>query len=248
MWQVGQYVTLNKEQKSKAKQHIKTFHAWHRETQLSLYVDFLKNLKPNLATDTIDPVYLDKESDKLQDLIDSAMAELLPGFVEIATTLDQEQIRELRQNLEKERQKYRDDYIDDKPENIQERRIDNIGNTVGRFFGSFNDEQKSRLKNWEQNLVSYESALLVQQEKLEENFLKSLETPNEPEKIEAAIRAMMIYRSDDWEPDLRNAIQQNKKLTYNMLAELFMSRTDKQKARTSKKIDGYVADLVALQN
>lgn len=247
LWQVGRYVSLDSEQKKQAKQHIKDFHKWHRNTQLSLYIDFLQTLKRGLEKDSISPNYLDLESDKLQDLIDISMAKLLPGFVEISESLSPEQITELKNNLEKERQKYREEYIDDKVEKIQKRRIDNISSYVGRFFGSFNSEQKALLQEWTQNLVPYEEAMLAQQRTLEENFVHSLRNPSAPKEIETALRAMMFYRSDDWDPELRTAIQANKALTYKMFSALFMSRNEKQQQRTTQKINAYIEDLSALQ-
>jgi hypothetical protein len=176
------------------------------------------------------------------------MEKLLPGFVEISLSLSDQQIQEISEKLAKERQKYKEDYIDDKPSKIQARRIDNITGYVGRFFGSFNDQQQAMLVAWEENLVPYEAALLVQQKTLEENFLQSLRNGASKEDIELALRALMFYRSDDWEPELRKAIQANKYASYALMAKLFMSRTQKQKDKTNQKLDGYIEDLRALQN
>jgi len=245
-WQLGQYVTLKGEEKKFMKHTFDEFHDWHRSTQLSLYIDYLKQLKQGMITKPITAEYLHAESDKLQDLLDSSVGYLVPGLTQVAMGLNNEQIEEVVKNLEKERVEYREDYIDATDKKIQKRRINDITRYIGGFFGSFTDEQKQALIKWETNLVPHEELMIKQQEIWQQEFLNAMTFQDSQAELQTRIQALMLVRTDNWDPELQRVLDLNQRATFEMLAELFNSQTPKQRKKLERKFDQYINDFTIL--
>jgi len=217
-WQLGQYVTLKGEEKKFMKHTFDEFHDWHRSTQLSLYIDYLKQLKQGMITKPITAEYLHAESDKLQDLLDSSVGYLVPGLTQVAMGLNNEQIR----------------------------RINDITRYIGGFFGSFTDEQKQALIKWETNLVPHEELMIKQQEIWQQEFLNAMTFQDSQAELQTRIQALMLVRTDNWDPELQRVLDLNQRATFEMLAELFNSQTPKQRKKLERKFDQYINDFTIL--
>lgn len=245
-WQVSRYVTLKGEQKSAAKTIFKDFHLWHRRTQLKDYAEYLTYLKKGIMEDQVDPTFLHEASDKLQDMLDTSMIQLLPGLTQIAATLSDKQIDEVTKNLTQKRKKYRKEYIEDDRDAVQRRRIKDLTRYIGPFFGSFTHQQKQRLKDWENRLSPYEELLIKQQEQWQADFLKAMEYRQTPNKLKEKLSALVLYRTDNWNEKLQKRLDTNQTLTYEMMANLFNSRSQQQRKKTEKKLNHYIEILLEL--
>lgn len=245
-WQISQYVTLVGTQKKQANAALDTFHDWHRQTQLSLYAAYLEELKTGLLQKPVTPDYLHTESNKLQDMLDVSMNQLLPDIAHIAATLNEEQIQEVVQNLEKDRAEYQEDYIDAKPKDVQKRRIRDITRYIGGFFGKFTEEQEARLTSWEDSLEKHEVLMMSQQQDWEADFLAAMQYQNNLPVLQDKLRALMLYRTDNWDEELQRKLDINQDLTFEMLADLFNSQTPKQEKKMERKFDQYIEDLKQL--
>ena len=242
-WQLSQYVSFTQEQKREVQAMLKEFHSWHRRTQLTLYADYLEQLKNTLLNDKITGEYLHQESDNLQDMLDISVEQLLPGLTSIAVSLDDEQIAEIVTNLEKDRKEYQEDYIDDSDEKVQKRRIKDLTRYIGPFFGKFSDEQKQMLVDWEENLVPHERLMIKQQLHWEQDFLSAMDYQDQPEILSQKLLVLMLYRSDNWDQELQDIMDKNQIHTFAMLAKLFNSQSPKQKAKMKRKFDQYITDF-----
>ena len=53
-WEVDEYVSLDPQQKKQLNNNVAQFHQWHRQTQLPLYAEFLKQLESQLLDQKVD--------------------------------------------------------------------------------------------------------------------------------------------------------------------------------------------------
>lgn len=242
-WKLGQYVKLDAEQKKFAKTAIDDFHRWHRETQLCSYATYLESLRDGMLAGPVTAEYLHIESNKLQDMIDVSMEKLLPDLTKLAATFSEQQIAQVVSELKKNREEYRDDYVDADSKHIQKERIKDITRYIGGFFGRFSDQQKQRLIEWEESLSPHEELMLKQQEQWQADFLTAMQYQDKPDELQARLRNLMLYRTDNWDKELQQRLDINQDLTFAMLADLFNSQSDKQKDKLRRKFDQYISDL-----
>ena len=235
-WQLGQYVSLHGEQKKLSKKRFKEFHDWHRNTQLTLYAQYLEELKRGMLAGNITGRYLHSESDKLQVLLDQSIEYLVPGLTDVAISLSDEQIQEIVAKLGKEREEYKTDYLDADDKKVQKRRIRDITRYIGGFFGTFSDEQKQLLRQWEENLIPHEALMIHQQNLWQQEFLEAMANRSNRLALEKKVHSLMLVSTDNWDPELQSVLDINQAQTFEMLANLFNSQSPKQKKQNGEKV------------
>lgn len=239
-WQLNSYVDLEGDQKALAEQTFKNFHAWHRQTQLPLYVDYLKGMQALFDKESVSAEELHKASNELQDLMDISMQELLPGLVEILSTLSDEQVNELLENLAKESEKYEEDYVDISAKKQRKLRIDEIRDYVDRFLGRPSSEQKQSLDDWADSMKDYEALMLKQKKQWEADVAAAMEVRHDKALLANKLASLVVYRTDNWDAELEAVLDHNQTLTFDMFAFLFNSRDEDQREKTRKKIQNYI--------
>jgi formate dehydrogenase maturation protein FdhE len=239
-WQLNSYVDLQGEQKKLAQGHFKTFHAWHRLTQLPLYIEYLEGMQSLLDQENVSAKELHDASNELQDLIDISMQELLPALVEIFSTLSDEQVQELLENLDKDSEEYRDEYVDVTSKKQRKLRVEEIRSYVDRFIGRFSSQQKDLLSQWAESMQAYEALLLKQKQQWKSDVAAAMVVREDKTLLAEHLAGLVVYRTDDWDPELEAILDHNQELTFDMLAQLFNSRSESQRAKTRKKIQSYI--------
>lgn len=245
-WQVGKYVSLNKEQDQFTKDAINRFHSWHRQTQLPLYAEYIRGLKPRLTSGELTGKQVHAETDQAQLFLDASIEQLVPALVELAASLSDEQTKELQRNLQKEREEYQKKYIDISDKKRFERREEQLKKHLERLIGSLTKEQKAGLEAWARALEPYEQLTLEQQVAWAKQADEAMQERNNLEALEKEIRGLMFYHAENWGAEAERIIDANQELTWNFIASVFNNMNAKQKAHLENTLDGYVRDFEAL--
>lgn len=242
-WQIGKYVTLNKQQQTIADERIEAFHQWHRKTQLPLYADYIDGLLARMRNDEMTAEWVHNETDIIQDLLDLSVQQLKPDIVDLISSFSDEQVTEVMERFEKEREKYQKKHVDVNPKKILKLRKSELTDRLGPFFGRFTTEQKTLIEEWAAALEPYE-ALTLKQQKLWEGELKAaMNVRKNKKELGARLDGIMLYRTDDWDPELEKILDKNQALTYTLIAKLLNTRTENQVERFERKLAAYRDDL-----
>ena len=243
LWKIDGYVSLTQEQKTFTKAGINDFHAWHRKEQIPLYAAYMEQLKPKLNNTNLSGVIIHKETDELQQLLDESINYLMPTLVELAFSLSDDQIIELDKNLAKKRKKYTKQYVTVGKTKLYKNRIDDLCKYMDPFFGRYTSQQKEWLELWAQQLIDYEERMVTQQENWSANLLSALKNRTTKPVLHAQLKDIVLYRTDNWEPELNAILDKNQATTYDLVATLVKSQTTKQRDKMNKKLDKYVSDF-----
>ena len=242
LWYVEKYVTLDKEQKTFAKATIDDFHNWHRSTQIPIYADYIEDLLQRID-EPFTAKSVHDETDRVQLFMEASFKRLLPALADLCETLSPEQIKEIEARLAKEREKYKKKYVDSSDEKKLKLRIKDLIDYLGQFFGKFTPEQKQWMDTWSQSLQPYESLTLVQQEIWAETFLKAMEHRDNRAQLESHLQQLILYQTDNWQPELQAKLDHNQAKTYELIAKLLNSRNEKQREKFRKKLNSYLKDF-----
>lgn len=239
MWYLQSYVTLEGEQKKFAKKTVKEFHEWHKQTQLPEYSKYIEYLLVRLDSPyTAKEVH--EETDRAQLLIEKSFNQLIPSLADLCETFDQKQIDEIEKKLDKDLKKYDKKYVKSSEEKKLKLRINDLKDYLGPFFGRFTDEQKQWMEDWSRSLKPYEPLTLKQQEIWKHTFLSAMFHRDDREKLEKNLKELVVYQTDNWQPELQETLDYNQSQTYALLAKLLNNRTDKQKQKFKKKLTSYL--------
>lgn len=245
-WQIGKYVSLDSKQKKYLSENFKEFHQWHRQTQLPIYAEYIDTLITHLTTEKIDGQWIHGETDKLQIFIDASVKRLKPTLATLMSTLSDEQVEEVLDNLAKERKKYKKKYVDISEKKQRRKRREELVDYISPFFGSFTEQQKQWLEEWLDQLQTHEPLTLKQQELWAKKVEDAMMHRNNIELINSKLDGIIIYRTDDWAPELQRILDHNQEATYSLLAKLVNNQTEKQKKKMLSKLKNYQKDFISL--
>lgn len=245
-WHIGTYVSLEGPQKQLVDTMLDNFHDWHRSTQLSIYANYLDQVIPHLESEKITGEWIHQQTDIVQDMLDVSMIQLKPQITELMASFSDKQVEEIIKSLKKDRKKYRKKYVDTSEKKQSKRRKQQLLDYAGRFFGRLTPQQKVWLDEWEQSLWDYEVLTLQQQEILANKVEGTLALRKNREKLSPLVDEIIFYRSEKWEKDLQDVIDHNQVLTYELLAKLINSQTEKQRDKMLRKLRSYRDDCISL--
>lgn len=245
-WYVGQYVSLTHEQKQTLSVSLKSFHTWHRTTQLPIYANYVQDVTHRIQSETITGKWIHNETDKVQLMIDDSVNILKPTAISLLASLSDKQTKEIEKNLKKDRKKYRKKYVDISDKKIIRNRKEKLLDYIGPFFGSFSKEQKRWIEDWAKNIKPYEALTLKQQQLLSEKINLALDNRKNRAELTRLVDEIMFYRTDDWDPELEAILDDNQESTYALLAKLVNSQKTNQKKKMLAKLNSYRKDFISL--
>ncbi|MAG76963.1 MAG: hypothetical protein CL811_09390 [Colwelliaceae bacterium] len=241
-WYLDDYVTLNKTQQKAFDEVFNELHVWHRETQLPIYAEQLKQLKADLAagiTEEKAKEHLGKTNEYWIVVREKAKTDL----IELTHMLSEKQRKELLANLDKQNQERienreelsREEWVKEECKEQQSQFKSWVGKlsksqkadiceATGELQSTFNHWMDYRMA-WHN---SFTDALDVSLSK-EEYVALFAELISEPEKL----------RSDEY-LSLR---EQNNRVFVGLFAEVMNGLSQKQTNRLNNKIDDFIEDI-----
>lgn len=245
-WYVGQYVSLDRNQKNILDKSADEFHDWHRQTQLTIYADYIDHIVHALNSGKISGEWIHKETDTLQDLLEVSVTQAKPIAITLMASLSDEQSAEILKKLKKDRKKFKKKYIDVSEKKQKRNRKDDLLEYIAPFFGSFTKEQKSWIAEWGTQIKDYETHTLQQQEAWSNTVKIALEQRDNSVALRGYVDSMFELHSDGWDLTFQDILDYNQDISYNLIARLVNSQSEKQRKRTIKKLKSYKQDLLDL--
>lgn len=245
-WKINAYVTLTSEQKALSKKGIQEFHDWHRATQLPKYAHYLTLLKPHLNSNSLNGQLIHEQTDQLQLLLDDSITHLMPTLVDLAHSLTHDQVNELKDKLRKKRQEYAKEYVNIDTNKVEKKRIDDLRQYMDDFFGKYSVTQTQWINTWSEQLIPYESLMLTQQENWANHLVRALDHRQDKKKLHTQLQSIVLYRTDNWDKTLNDILDKNQAVTYDLVATLVKSQSQKQRKKLNKRLDQHINDFTRL--
>lgn len=248
MWKIDRMVPLDAQQRSRVKSDIHTLHEWHRATQLPRYADYLEDLQKRLDPASVTAEQIHAETDQLQLMLDDILERAIPKAADIISGLTDDQVAAMLDNIVEERQEYIDENIKPGEKKRREKSAGEAKDYFKRFLGRLTGEQEKWIDDWSQQLVPYTELAAQQQLLWQEHLAKYLEVRQNRSLLEQGLRELMLYRTDNWNDELQQAMDTNQALSYALIARILNSASAKQQAHLSKRLNGYIADFRQLSS
>lgn len=247
MWKVERLVSLDAEQKQQTKQALQEFHAWHRKTQLVQYAQYLSQLEKRIGQGPpITAKEVHAETDKIQLLLDQSLTRMLPDISRVLRTLSDQQVSELLDSLTEEREEYVEEHIDISEKKRLKKRQKDLEKHLTRWLGKLTRQQKQRLNTWSEIIEPYEQLSAKQQILLQTQIAEVLAQRANEDALQSGLKEMMFYRTDNWDPELAAVLGRNQVRTYQLIAAILNSRTEKQHAKLGTELSKYIAICLEL--
>ena len=247
------YIDFNGTQSIQIKDELTKLQAWHRRTQLSLYIDTLQKFQRQIPSGMDATQACELFADvRLKLLAVSDYAE--PAVLALAGTLSPEQLTRMERKFAKGNADYVDDFIEATPKASRKKRYKRAVSRAEMLYGSLGDQQLDVIgQSIDQSRfdarLSYAERLRRQRDALESLRLlvasKSAGTDT-PEKTRTVIRALFDRLINSPSAAYREQLEKMTLDTCKSFADLHNSTTPAQRARAVEILKGYENDMKTL--
>lgn len=221
------YVSLDGEQESLLEERILLLADWHKEEELPLYIDHLKQLE-SLNKDNVTLESLQANRDQMRDHYQRLVSKAAPDLFSLSMQLDTKQESEFVDSV-KERYKERDEkYAGKTEQELREIVLENTEEWMEEWLGKLSNQQKVRAKQLSKEVIinsplwrDYRSSIIQELEYLFENKTNTV--------VYQQVFMRLLFEPESYYSDqLRDNIDRNIKLTDQFTLDISQSMSDKQ--------------------
>ncbi len=144
-WYIGSLVTLDDTQQAALRDWLGRTLAWHRDTELSRYEGFLRDLADKVVLGP-DPARFPETVKQAEGFMQELAAQVAPEAAALLMTLDSTQVDELLSNLEERNREELEEESERTPAVRQKRRIRSMTRSLERWTGTATVEQKALIE------------------------------------------------------------------------------------------------------
>lgn len=243
-WTLKGYVSLDREQRGELKQHIKTLHSWHRQTQLPVYADFLEQLKTMPDHPQLTGQVVEDKAVELQKLLQQTAAEAVTPFTTMLLSLNEEQVEELLATLDEKIAEERDEHVKRDADEQREYRIEFMTDLIKSWAGRPTEAQRERITQWATEIESAMAMEMDSRQYWRNQLAEQLPLrTTQPEKIEQLVRDILLAPPPYLSESEKERMARNQQLSYQLVADLMQSLSDKQRQHFNEEIDDLTEDL-----
>lgn len=144
---IDDYVTLNSGQEEILTERVLVLAQWHKNNELPRYLKQLTEIR-NKDPKSVDPAYVSDQIAQVRQHTKRLVAQITPELYALTQQMNDTQIKELLNNLEKNDAKFADKYQGLEEEDIRTIYQQRIEENLERWLGSLTEEQKRLAQRW----------------------------------------------------------------------------------------------------
>jgi len=234
VWQVGDYLDLNRDQKASLRDDLSVLLRWHRESHLTLYADWLSEL-PSQYSDGVSAQMIEDLFDQMLVWGEEIENQAMPLMTDVLISLNEGQIDHLELEFRTTNEEWMDVERGESLEDYQRGWSEEIEDAIERFTGRLNAEQLDYLKR---KSVTYqpERALWGEyRERWQRDFFVLLRS-NKKEDFPIRFELLMDSREDYYGAEFSKVFESNLDLNREVAAYLLSNLTEKQTNKFNKTL------------
>ena len=247
-WWLNGYMDFTDAQEQPVRDSLADLHRWHRREELPAYAGLLARMQ-QAAGAAVTPEQVCTYTSQVRTHLQRLVEQSAEGLARLAPTLQEEQLRHLDLQFEKNNQKWREQWLDGTPAELLDRRVERTVERFENFYGRLNDRQKDLLRErlaasgfdpriaWAERLHRQEDMLRVMQEHRGDE---------RPAHVKAEMLALLRRSLEPQDAEARAQYDRMWLEGCQTMAALHNSATAAQRRNLIEKLQGYETDFRAL--
>lgn len=245
-WYVGDYVTLDREQRRLLDVRLSERLAWHCSSQLGTYAELLRALEAPLGADeALTAAELEQFLQRGEALWEALMIAITPDARVLLAALDAGQIEELAAAFAERNREAYEEFMDGTPDQLRTRQIKRMEKRLETWFGRLQPGQRQRVAAWSASLAPTTQQWLQNRVAWQTELLAALAERTGP-GFEARLGALLATPEANWPASYRAAVAHNRALTLNLMTDIFNSATAEQRTDLREEISGWAGQFERL--
>jgi len=244
LWQVGDYVRLDREQKAYLRQEVDTLLYWHRRNHLPLYADYMRTLAVTL-TDAPQVSHIDAMFEQFLAWGEEVEQRVLPPTIHVLQSLSEKQMAGLPEAFTQNNAEIAESEASGSVADHQAQWAEDFEDAIERFTGRLNKSQRDYIALRAQAYEPERLLWIDYRERWQADLLKLLEKRAEP-TFPAAFRALVAAREDYYDETLSRVFDANIELSQSVMVDLFAGLTERQAERLVDRLTKLAEDFEEL--
>ncbi|BBH44924.1 DUF6279 family lipoprotein [Pseudomonas sp. KU43P] len=227
-WSLGDYLAMNREQKALLDERLKKHLAWHCQTQLPGYLDWLDRVRDMVAEDQVTDQALQQRTAEARQAIGRVAEQITPSATELLRGMSDAQVTKMREAFREdisERQKlYADTPL---PKQIA-RRAERMEKRLTPWFGELTAAQRLRVLAWSQALGDQNRESIANRAHWQQQLLLAMNQRTD-QSFEPRLAQLLQRKESLWTPEYRIAFQNSEQQSRSLLVDLLHQSTPAQR-------------------
>lgn len=243
---IEDFVSLSNSQESELEARLDSLQAWHKETQLPLYIEQLQVLQ-NINRSELSPAFIVEQSEQIKNHIRSIVNKFSPDIYALSMQLSPKHDREFLTNFRKKQQEFYEERLSLNDDDSRERYRDRIEERLERWLGSISKEQKQIIVTWSQEWINTNDSWREYQNNTYQDLTLLMEKKSDLHISQPIIMKLLLNNESYYPDGLESQLNKNMQTSAKFLVDIAAVSSDKQWSYFMNELESLESTLMTLQ-
>lgn len=243
---IEDFVSLSNSQESELEARLDSLQAWHKQTQLPLYIEQLQVLQ-NINRSELSPAFVVEQSEQIKNHIRSIVNKFSPDIYALSMQLSPKQDREFLTNFRKKQQEFYEERLSLNDDDSKERYRDRIEERLERWLGSISKEQKQIIVTWSQEWINTNDSWREYQNNTYQDLTLLMEEKSDLHISQPIIMKLLLNNESYYPDGLEFQLNKNMQTSAKFLVDIAAVSSDKQWSYFMNELESLESTLMTLQ-
>ncbi|MDR2306905.1 MAG: DUF6279 family lipoprotein [Paucimonas sp.] len=245
-WSLDDYLDMNREQKHLLDERLKVHLAWHCQTQLPGYLDWLDQVRLMVANDAVTDQALRQRTAEARQAIGRVAEAITPSASELLRGMSDAQVATMRRAFHDDIAKRQQDYVDTPLAEQIDERARRMQKRLRPWFGELSASQRLRVVNWSQALGDQNRQWIANRAHWQQQLALAMDQRDTP-GFEPRLAQLLQHKESLWTPEYRQAFQNTEQQARSLLVDLVRQSSPAQRAFLQQRLGKVRADFSGLK-
>ena len=245
-WSLNDYLDMTPAQQQDFDALLDEHLSWHCRTQLPSYLAWLDRVQGMVENRQVTHANLQARLDEAKKAIDQIAAAITPSTVQLLRELNDKQVRELYQALDKDMRERREKLLAPPLEKQIHERAQRMEKRLSPWLGKLTPAQRERIAEWSRSLGEQNRLLLENRARWQAELRLALAERHTAE-FPARIARLLQDRERLWTDEYRAAFSRTEDAAIDLLVDLMDMANDQQRKRLQQRLNQVRLDFVGLE-
>ena len=244
-WYLKDYVSFTDDQSAFLEQRLRTQLRWHRNTQLPVYVKWLRQMRLDVH-DGLTRDELNYHSERFEDYWKKLLRQILPDAGMLLSMISDEQIAQLFANIEEKNQEYAEDYIKLSDTELRTKRAERVREHLERWLDELSPQQIAAVTDWSQRFEPNSAETLSYRRQWQAQLRRIMAERHDTNRFQSALGEHLLNPKKSQSVFLQQRRTRNRETFFDLLLRIDALMTVRQRNYLMAKIDDLANDFEAL--
>ncbi|MFZ3406832.1 DUF6279 family lipoprotein [Vibrio chagasii] len=243
---IEDFVSLSNSQESELEARLDSLQAWHKETQLPLYIEQIEVLQ-SINRSELSPAFIVEQSEQIKNHIRTIVNKFSPDIYALSMQLNPKQDSEFLKNFRKKQQEFYKERLSLNDDDSRERYRERIEDRLERWLGSVSQEQQQIIMTWSQEWVNTNASWREYQNNTYQDLTLLMEKKSDLHTSQPIIMKLLLNNESYYPDGLESQLTKNMQTSAKFLVDITAVSSDKQWSYFMNELESLESTLITLQ-